>query len=64
MEQSIYEIYENLLKQGKTPKEAAKEAQERTGIALRSGRPINRSVSFTSKGINYGNRYLGLYSNK
>jgi len=60
--EDVYAVYEGLLKQGKTAKDAAKEAQARTGVALRSGRPINRSVSFTSKGISYGSRYLGLYS--
>ena len=49
------QIYQELLKQGKSPKDAAKEAQARTGVSVVSGRPINRQIYET------GESYVGQY---
>lgn len=56
-----YEIYEQLVRSGYSQKDAAKEAQSRTGIALRSGRKIDRSLTFTKKGTAYGGKFIGLF---
>jgi hypothetical protein len=42
-------IYRQLLKEGKPPKEAAKMAQERTGVSLVTGRPINKDLPYKVK---------------
>lgn len=55
---SVKKIYEDLLSKGRSPKEAAKEAQARTGVSLVSGRPIVKTVGLTSRGnIIYGGQY-------
>jgi len=36
-------VYQENLKNGMSPKDAAKLAQERTGLALRTGRPFQRN---------------------
>lgn len=65
MAENVYEIYERLLKQGSSPKDAAKVAQETTGFSLRSGRPINKTLEFTSKGARYGgSTFVGLYQQR
>lgn len=45
------QLYQELVKQGKHPVDAAKEAQERTGLSVVTGRPINRQIgkSFSRK---------------
>ena len=45
----VKQLYLDLIKQGKTPKDAAIEAQERTGISVVTGRPINKQLGETSK---------------
>ena len=42
---TVYEIYNQLKASGMSEKEAAKEAQKRTGLALRTGRPIKPKTS-------------------
>lgn len=39
----VKELYEENLKKGMTPKEAAKDAQARTGLAARTGLPFKRT---------------------
>jgi hypothetical protein len=41
--------YRKLLLEGKPPKEAAKIAQERTGISLVSGKPIKSDLPYKVK---------------
>ena len=48
------QIYQELVKQGKNPKDAAKEAQAKTGMSVVSGRPINRQLNFTKRTTYYG----------
>lgn len=43
-------IYNQLVKEGLHPKDAAKQAQERTGLSVVTGKPIKRSPEFTLKG--------------
>jgi len=51
----VDEIYEDLVKKGYTQKDAAKEAQRRTGIALVTKQPIRqKQLKFTKKGATYG----------
>lgn len=65
MSENAYEIYERLVKTGMEPKDAAKQAQQTTGIALRSGQPIkSKKVSFSSKGVTYGSEFFGLFRHK
>jgi hypothetical protein len=40
MAQTVKELYVDLLKQGMPPKDAAKEAQSRTGHSLVTGQPM------------------------
>ena len=48
-------IYNKLLKEGYSEKDAAKEAQSRTGMSAVTGAPIKRTVEFTNKGkVKYG----------
>ena len=48
-------IYESLVAEGYTKKDAAKEAQRRTGVALVTKKPIKpKQLKFTSKGTTYG----------
>lgn len=42
----VKQIYTQLLSEGYTKKDAAKEAQARTGVSAVSGRPINRQLDF------------------
>lgn len=42
-------VYRQLLAEGKAPKEAAKIAQERTGMSLVTGRPINKDLPYKVK---------------
>jgi len=48
------QLYRKLLAEGKPPKEAAKIAQEKTGVSLVTGRPINRDLPYKVK-------YVGQY---
>jgi len=43
------DIYESLVKAGRTQKDAAKEAQARTGMSLVSGKPIKRTPKFSKR---------------
>ena len=48
-------IYNELVNKGYTPKDAAKEAQARTGMSVVTAAPIKRTVGFTKKGkVKYG----------
>ena len=47
----VQEIYQQLVSQGKPPKDAAREAQERTGYSLVTGRPIRRDPNLTKKAL-------------
>ena len=47
-------VYQTLLKNGYSAKDAAKEAQARTGMAVRTGRPINRQFRETKRSYKYG----------
>ena len=49
-------IYEDLVRRGASPKDAAKMAQERTGLSVVSGRPINRKLKFTKEST-YNGQY-------
>jgi hypothetical protein len=51
----VKEIYNALLKEGKTPKDAAREAQERTGFSVVTGRPIKHDLNSNKRG------YFGQY---
>ena len=55
MGDSAQQEYRKLLLEGKPPKEAAKIAQERTGVSLVTGRPINKDLPYKVK-------YNGQYS--
>ena len=46
----VDDMYKALVKGGKSQKDAAKEAQARTGVSLVSGKPIKRGVTFSAKG--------------
>ena len=50
----VRQLYQELLKQGKTKKDAAKEAQARTGKSVVTGRPIDKQLRFTQKMIFQG----------
>jgi len=51
----VKEIYDELVKSGYTQKDAAKEAQKRTGHALVTQAPIkSKKLKFTKKGVTYG----------
>jgi len=39
----VRELYQENLRNGMAPKDAAKLAQERTGIALKTGKPFKRN---------------------
>lgn len=51
-------LYEELVKQGMHPKDAAKEAQERTGLSCVTGKPIRRVPQFSKKP---GHKAIGQY---
>jgi len=51
----VDKMYEELVADGYTKKDAAKEAQRRTGVALVTKKPIRqKQLKFTSKGTTYG----------
>ena len=43
---NVKEVYQMLLLEGYTKKDAAKEAQNRTGMSVVTGRPIDRQLKF------------------
>lgn len=47
----VKRMYESLVKQGLTPKDAAKQVQAKTGLSTVTGRPINKQLhgSFSKK---------------
>lgn len=52
---NVQDLYKGFLLQGKTPKDAAKLAQEKTGFSVVTGRPIrSRQLKFSKGGITYG----------
>ena len=51
---SVTDVYNTLLKRGYSKKDAAKEAQARTGMSAVTGKPINRQLSETKKSYKYG----------
>jgi hypothetical protein len=55
----VREVYLENLKNGMEPKDAAKLAQEQTGIALRSGRPFHRN----HRSLNDIGKVKGQYGN-
>ena len=55
-------IYEALLGTGKSKKDAAKEAQARTGLSAVSGKPIDRSLKFKKTRSNAHGQYTPLAS--
>jgi len=50
----VKKVYTQLLSQGYTEKDAAKEAQSRTGMSAVTGKPINRQLKETSKSYKFG----------
>jgi hypothetical protein len=49
------QMFEKLVAGGKTQKDAAKEAQRRTGVSLVSGKPIkSKQLKFTKQGVTFG----------
>ena len=53
--EDVNELYKKLLKSGRTPKDAAREAQQRTGFSLVTGAPIrHKKASFSSRAFSYG----------
>jgi hypothetical protein len=53
---NVKEIYIDLLSKGYSSKDAAKEAQAKTGYSVVTGQPINRQLKFT-KGAIYSGQY-------
>ena len=52
---NVKELYLTLLQQGKSPRDAAREAQERTGFSAVTGQPIRKdTLRFNMKGKSYG----------
>jgi hypothetical protein len=55
MPSEVQGLYQALLKEGRTPKDAAKEAQKRTGFALVTDEPIKaKQLTFSQRGVRYG----------
>jgi hypothetical protein len=55
---AVNAVYEALLQTGMTQKDAAKEAQKRTGMSVVTGRPIVKKVEFSSIGnVSYAGQY-------
>jgi hypothetical protein len=51
----VKEIYDELVKSGYTQKDAAKEAQKRTGFAVVTQKPIkSKQLKFSKEGVTYG----------
>jgi len=48
------ELYHLYIKQGMSPKDAAKIAQEKTGTSAVTGRPITKHLRFTKEKTYYG----------
>jgi hypothetical protein len=57
MIQDPKKLYRELLAEGKAPKDAAKIAQERTGLSVVTGRPIDRSIHFSPTNKIYQGQY-------
>ena len=51
-------MYEALLKEGYSKKDAAKEAQARTGMSVVTGKPINRQLSETKESYKSGSHTI------
>jgi hypothetical protein len=47
--ENVKAVYQAFLKEGKAPKDAAKLAQEKTGMSLVTGRPIRTEGKLNSK---------------
>jgi hypothetical protein len=43
---NVRSLYIKLINEGKDPKDAAREAQERTGFSLVTGRPIKKDLPY------------------
>ena len=55
MQENAQRLYQKYLKEGNSSKDAAKRAQQETGVALRTNAPIQqKKIQFTSKGTKYG----------
>lgn len=51
----VNRMYEKLVKEGWSKKDAAKQAQAKTGYSVVTGKPIRaKQLKFTSKGVTYG----------
>jgi hypothetical protein len=51
----VQRIYKTQLADGKTPKDAAKIAQKKTGFSVVTDRPIKaKGLKFTKEGVTYG----------
>ena len=70
MAENPQEIYQSLVASGYTKKDAAKQAQAKTGMSVVTGRPIVKKLGLTKKGkvasyggvfINPGDKQFGLY---
>ena len=44
MDIDVKKMYNDLVSQGKPPKDAAKEVQQRTGLSAVTGKPINKQL--------------------
>lgn len=52
---SVNELYRTYVSQGMSPRDAAKKIQNETGMSAVTGQPIKqKKISFTKKGIQYG----------
>ena len=55
---SVQALYQQLLESGYAEKDAAKEAQARTGFSVVTGQKINKRVEFSSTGkVGYSGQY-------
>lgn len=54
-------LYKELVAKGMHPKDAAKEAQERTGLSVVTGQPINRQLG--NKFSRKTGKVIGQYGN-
>ena len=52
---TVDEVYKGLVASGYTAKDAAKEAQKRTGMSTVTGKPIKpKQLKFSNEGVTYG----------
>ena len=65
MAEDVRQIYEVLVKSGLTKKDAAKQAQQKTGISLVTGRTITKKLGFKQSGkvSSYGGTFVNSRGN-